>query len=100
MADDLNPILPFDAASYLRTEQDVADYLAAALETGELEDITHALAVIARARGVSETARSAGLARGTLNKAIREGANPTLATFLSVLEALDVTLTAKPKAVA
>jgi probable addiction module antidote protein len=91
-------IEPWDPAAYVRDDDDAAGLLAAALETGELRDITFALATIARARGVTETARGAGLARGTLNKAIRAGANPTLSTFLAVLDALDVQLTAKPKA--
>ena len=73
--------IPWDAVDYLQTEEDIADYLAAALETGEVSDVTHALANIARACGVSEKARTAGLARGSLYKAIGEGANPTLSTL-------------------
>ncbi|MGI8840037.1 MAG: addiction module antidote protein [Caulobacteraceae bacterium] len=91
---------PWDAAVYLETEKDVVEYLAAAFETGELEDVTHALATIARARGMTEMAKSAGLARGSLYKAIGEGANPTLATLFSVLNALNVSLSVKPKAAA
>lgn len=92
--------IPWDAADYLQTEEDVAEYLAAALETGEVSDVTHALATIARARGVSETARTAGLARGSLYKAIGEGANPTLSTLLAVLKALGIRLSAKPQSAA
>jgi probable addiction module antidote protein len=87
----------FDAANYLKTDEDVADYLAAAFETGELEDATHALATIARARGMSDIARNAGLARGSLYKAIGDGANPTLSTLLAVMNALNVRLSAKTK---
>lgn len=92
-----NKTIPWDAADYLNSESDIADYLAAAFETGDIEDVTHALSTIARARGMTEIAKSAGLARGSLYKAIGEGANPTLATLLSVLSALNVTLSAKPK---
>jgi probable addiction module antidote protein len=87
----------FDVASYLKSDADIADYLAAAFETGELDDVTHALATIARAKGMTETAKNAGLARGSLYKAIGDGANPTLSTLLSVLNALNITLSAKPK---
>ena len=77
----------WDAAVFLESEADIAEYLAAAFETGELDDVTHALATIARARG-------------SLYKAIGEGANPTLATLFSVLNALNVSLSVKPRAAA
>jgi probable addiction module antidote protein len=92
--------LAWDAAEYLKTEIDVAEYLAAAFETGDAGDVTRALATIARSRGMSEIAKTAGLARGSLYKAIGEGANPTLSTLLSLMDALNVTLSVKPKAVA
>ena len=92
--------LTWDAAAYLETPEDVAEYLAAAFETGDLSDVTHALATIARAKGMTELSRTAGLARGSLYKAIGEGANPTLATLMSLLSALNVTLSVKPKAAA
>ena len=79
---------------------DMAEYLAVAFETGDLSDVTHALSTIARAKGMSELSRTAGLARGSLYKAIGEGANPTLATLMSLLSALNVTLSVKPKAAA
>jgi probable addiction module antidote protein len=91
-------IMPWDATDYLKTDDDIAEYLAAAFETGEVDDVTHALANIARARGMSDTAKTAGLSRGTLYKAIGEGDNPTLSTFLSVLSAMNISLSAKPKA--
>jgi probable addiction module antidote protein len=90
--------VPWDATAYLESDADVADYLAAAFETGDLDDVTHALATIARARGMTEMAKTAGLARGSLYKALGEGANPTLATLFSVLNALNVSLSVKPKA--
>ena len=90
--------IAWDAASYLETPHDVPEYLAAAFETGDLSDVTHALSTIARARGMTEVSRTSGLARGSLYKAIGEGANPNLATLLSLMSALNVTLSVKPKA--
>ena len=90
--------LAWDAAAYLETPKDVAEYLAAAFETGDLSDVTHALSTIARERGMTEVSRTSGLARGSLYKAIGEGANPTLATLMSLMSALNVTLSVKPKA--
>jgi probable addiction module antidote protein len=49
---------------------------------------------------MGEIAKTAGLARGSLYKAIGEGANPTLTTLLSLMDALNVTLSVKPKAAA
>lgn len=92
--------IPWDAAVYLESPADIADYLAAAFETGDLDDVTHALSTIARARGMTDMAKAAGLARGSLYKAIGEGANPTLATLFSVLNALNVSLSVKPKVAA
>ena len=91
--------LNWDAATYLETPEDVAEYLAAAFETGDLDDVTHALSTIARARGMTEISRTTGLARGSLYKAIGEGANPTLATLMSLMSALNVTLSVKPSGV-
>ena len=92
--------IPWDATAYLESDADIADYLAAAFETGELDDVTHALSTIARARGMTDIAKSAGLARGSLYKAIGDGANPTLATLFSILNALNVSLSIKPKVAA
>ena len=97
---DTSRTLPWDAALYLGSDKDIAEYLAAAFETGEPDDVTHALATIARARGMSEIAKAAGIARGSLYKALGEGANPTLATLLSVMKALNVSLSVKPKVAA
>jgi probable addiction module antidote protein len=90
---------PRDDAIHLETEEDIAEYLSAAFETGELEDVTHALAIVARARGMTEMARRSGMARGSLYKAIGEGANPTLATVLALLSALNLRLSVEPEAV-
>jgi probable addiction module antidote protein len=96
MRQDAVSISRWDATDYLKTDDEIADYLAAAFETGEADDVTHALATIARARGMSETAKVAGLSRGTLYKAIGDGANPTLTTLLAVMRAMNMTLSAKP----
>jgi probable addiction module antidote protein len=91
-------ILPWDSVDYLKTDEDIADYLAAAFETGDVDDVTHALSTIARARGMTTTAKGAGLSRGTLYKAISEKANPTLSTLMAVLSAMNISLSAKPRA--
>lgn len=63
----------WDAAYYLKDEADVAEYLAAAFETGEAADVTRALATIARSRGMSEMPKTAGSARDLIDLATGEG---------------------------
>lgn len=89
--------IPRDATDYLKTHVGIAHYLAAAFETREVDDITHALATIALARGMSDTAKMTGLPRGTLYKAIGEAADTTLSTVLPVRSAMNSSPKAKPK---
>jgi probable addiction module antidote protein len=87
---------PFDAARYLESPDAVAEYLDAALETGDAAFIARSLGTIARARGMTEIAREAGLGRESLYKALGEHGNPELGTVLRVMKALGLRLTAAP----
>jgi probable addiction module antidote protein len=87
---------PFDAATYLDSDEATAEYLTAALETGDASFIADALGVVARAKGMTQIAKDAGLGRESLYKALREGANPELSTVLRVVEALGLRLSATP----
>jgi probable addiction module antidote protein len=82
----------FDPAEYLDTPEAVAEYLAAAFETGEQAVIADALGVVARARGMTELARDTGLARLALYRALSPDGHPEFETVLKVLRALGVTL--------
>jgi probable addiction module antidote protein len=88
----------FDAAVYLDNEEAIAEYLTAALATGDASFIADALGVVARAKGMTRIAEEAGLGRESLYKSLREGANPELATVLRVIRALGLCLTAAPAA--
>lgn len=61
----MNGILPWDAVNYLTSDNEIAEYLAAAFETGQLDDVTHALSTVLRARGrdVSRLALQGGRRR-------------------------------------
>lgn len=87
---------PFDAAEYLDDPASQAELLADALETGNSTYITHALGVVARARGMSSIAKEAGVSREALYKAFGETGDPRLSTLLGVFRALGVKLSAKP----
>lgn len=84
---------PFDTADYLGTAEELAAYLEAAFEDGDPAVITHALGVVARAEGMTEVARKAGLTRASLYKALSEDGHPEFETVLKVLRALGLRLT-------
>lgn len=85
---------PFDAAHYLRTPESQAELLNDALVSGDAAYVAQALGVIARARGMTEVAREAGVTREALYKALSENGDPWLTTLLGVARALGVTLAA------
>lgn len=83
----------FDAADYLETPEDVADYLAIALEDGDEKTLQLVLGDIARSEGMSKIARETGLNRESLYRALSEKGNPTLETIFKVTKALGLKLT-------
>lgn len=85
---------PFDAAEILDDPASQAELLADAFESGNATYIAQALGVVARARGMSEIAREAGVTREALYKALSERGDPKLSTLLGVARALGVKLTA------
>ena len=87
----------WDPAEALRSESRMAAYLEAALEDGDAAVVAAALGDIARARGMSEVARSAGMGRESLYKALSETGNPELSTVLKVVRALGLRLKASPR---
>ena len=84
----------YDVAEYLQTPEDMAAYLDAWLQDAP-EDVTgiaRALGDIARAKGMAQVAKDAGLSRESLYRALSEGGNPSFATVLKVARALGVRL--------
>lgn len=88
----------FDAADYLDTEERQVAYISAALETGEANFVRDALGLVARARGMGEIAKNAGLNRESLYKALGETGNPEFSTVMRIVRALGLTLSARPAA--
>lgn len=91
---------PFDAAKYLETEEDFAELLTDAMETGDAAYIANALGVVARARGMTQVAKDAGVTREALYKALSPTGDPKLSTLLGVMKALGVKFVAAPVATA
>ncbi len=48
----------FDLAEQLNDEDDIAAYLTMVIEEGDTSELAHALGVVARARGMSDIAKS------------------------------------------
>ncbi len=78
----------FDIAEYLNTPEDIRDFLQEVLDTGDESDFIHALNTAARARGMTEIARKAGVTRASLYKSLSEGGNPGFVTISKVTKAL------------
>ncbi len=87
---------PFDPAEYLATPEAIAEYLAAAFETGEPAVIADALGVAARAHGMTALARDTGLSRSSLYRALSAQGEPELSTVLKVMHALGLELAPVP----
>jgi probable addiction module antidote protein len=88
----------FDAADYLKTEEDIAAFLEAVAEDGGDDPafLAQALGTVARARNMSQLARDTGMSREGLNKALSGEGNPTLATITKVAKALGLRVAFRP----
>ena len=87
----------YDVAEHLRTPEKMAAYLEVCLEEadGDAAFITKALGDIARAKGMAQVARDAGLSRESLYKALSGERSPAFDTILKVVGALGLKLHAK-----
>ncbi len=85
----------FDAAPYLDGEAAIAAYLTDILSTNDAALLAASLGDIARARGMGEIAKSAGITREALYKALRPGSAPRFDTVNRVCAALGVRLVAQ-----
>ncbi|EOI3553551.1 addiction module antidote protein [Cronobacter turicensis] len=85
----------YDPAAALVDDEEIAFFMADALETGDARHIAKALGVVARAKGMSHIAAQTGLSREQLYRSFSEKGNPTLKTTLAVMKALGLGLTIK-----
>jgi probable addiction module antidote protein len=77
----------FDPAEHLQTDEDIKFFLQDAAE-GTPEEFIHALNAAARAKGMTEIAKQAGVTRASLYKSLSEGGKPRFDTILKVTKAL------------
>ena len=87
----------YDVAEHLRTPQEMAAYLEACLAEadGDAAFVTKALGDIARAKGMAQVARDAGLSRESLYQALSGERSPSFDTILKVISALGLKLHAE-----
>ena|ERR1700742_1687863 len=86
----------YDPAEDLLSGEGIAIYISEAFATSDVGYIAHALGVVARAKGMAQIASETGLSREQLYRSFSAEGNPTLKTTLAVMQALGVTLAAKP----
>jgi probable addiction module antidote protein len=86
---------PFDPAAHLNDEQTIRAFLTDAAEGGPAVLIS-ALASVARARNMSALARSAGMSREGLYKALSSDGNPSFANVMNILKAMHLEFTLLP----
>jgi probable addiction module antidote protein len=82
----------FDAAKFLDSDEAVAEFIDAALETGEPAVLIRALGEVARAQGMAGVAKRSGLGRESLYKALQPSSHPRLETIMRVAQALGIRL--------
>lgn len=86
----------WDASEHLDSEEMVFAYMNAAMEEGDPALFTAALGDIARARGMTEIAKKAGLSRESLYRALSSEGNPEFATIMRVMTAMGLRMAVAP----
>ncbi|MEE6031123.1 addiction module antidote protein [Avibacterium paragallinarum] len=92
----MEKLTDFDVAEYLNNEDEMQLYLNEVLQEDNMELILSALGDIAKARNMSQLSRETGISREGLYKALSGSGNPTFATVLKVIKALNLTFQVKP----
>lgn len=83
-------LAPYDVSDHLRSPEEMAAYLDAWFDEfpEDVSGIARAVGDIARAKGMTNVAKDAGLSRESLYRALSREGNPSLSTILKVLAAV------------
>jgi probable addiction module antidote protein len=84
----------FDASRYLTSEEAIAEFLSAALEDSNPQVFVSALGAVAKARGMAQIAKDAGLGRESLYKALAPESKLRYETVHKLMTSLGLKLTA------
>lgn len=90
----------FDAAQYLKTDEDIQAYLEEAAAENDPQSFLQALNTVARATGMAKLARDVGVARESLYQSLSEKGNPSFRTLWKVVDAFGYTLSVRRKTAA
>ena len=72
---------------------DIQMFLQEAAATCDTSDLIHALHIAARARGMTEVAKQAGVTRASLYKSLSADGNPKFDTTNKIVHAMGCTIT-------
>lgn len=89
-------ITDFDVSEYLDTDEKIADYLTSLIEDNDWDLLLRAIGHIAKAKGMTQIAKSTGLGRESLYKAFSSNTQPKFDTVMRVLAALNISLQLHP----
>lgn len=79
-------VTAFDIAEHLETDADIQAFLRETAITGDTSDFIHALNIAARAKGMTEIAKQAGVTRASLYKSLADNGNPRFDTIAKIVE--------------
>jgi len=82
----------FDIAEHLDADEDIREFLEDSVAHGDSSDFIHALSIAARAKGMTEVAKKAGVTRSSLYKSLSENGNPRFDTVSKIVNALGCNL--------
>jgi probable addiction module antidote protein len=89
-------VAPYDAADYLKTEEDIKNYLEAVFEEPmDRQMLIHTLGVVARSRGMMKLSKETGITRAGLYKALSPNGNPSFETVTKIVGAFGMRLSAQ-----
>jgi probable addiction module antidote protein len=83
----------FDISKNLKTDEDIQGFLEEVISTGDISDFIHALNIAAKAKGMTEIAKQAGVSRASLYKSLSTNGNPRFETISKIVAALGCKLT-------
>ncbi|SEO53816.1 addiction module antidote protein [Pseudomonas sp. NFACC39-1] len=86
----------YEASRFLDTPEAIAAYLAESMKADDTESLIHALAEVAKAKGVNKVAKDAGVNRESLYKVLKSGAKTRFETIRKLMTAIGVELTVQP----
>jgi probable addiction module antidote protein len=86
----------FDLSDYLDSEEAIAEYLSQVIADGDTDELLRALGYIAKAKGMAEVARAAGVGRESLYKTLQPGNKPRFDTIVKLCAAVGVRLAVQP----